>query len=127
MKNTYHVWSEAGFILPLQKLTPVDVGKEVVRLDLRSTVGTQSAHRVTVQQSTEKIPRSRRDDVAAGEGQRLLQDLTIHFVGVFIIEWRQACQHLVEQNTESPPIHSLGVAVAKEKFWSQIFRGSTER
>lgn len=98
-----------------------------MRLDLRSAVSTQAAHGVTVQQTTEKISCSRRDNVAAGEGQRLLQDLAIHFVGVFIIEWRQACQHLVEQDTESPPIHGLGVAVAEEKFRSEIFGSSTER
>jgi hypothetical protein len=56
-----------------------------------------------------------------------LQDLAVHFVGVLIVEWRQACQHLIEQDTESPPIHSLGVAVAKEKFWGEVFGSSTER
>jgi hypothetical protein len=99
----------------------------VVRLDLRSTVRTQSAHGVTVQQSSEKISGSRWDNVAAGESQRLLQDLAIHFVGIFIVEWRQACQHLIEQDTESPPIHGLGVPITKEKFWSKIFGSSAER
>jgi hypothetical protein len=94
-KDTYHVRSEAGLILPLEKLAPVNVGEEVVRLDFSGTVGTQSAHGITVQQSCEKIPSGRRDDIAGGESQRLLQDLAVHFVGVLIIEWRKTSKHLV--------------------------------
>jgi hypothetical protein len=85
--KTYHVGTEAGLVLPLEKLAPVDVGKEVVRLDLSGTVGTQTALGITVQQTGEKITGGRWHNVATGEGQRLLQDLAVHFVCVFIVEW----------------------------------------
>jgi hypothetical protein len=55
-----------------------------------------------------------------------LQDLAVHLVGVLIIEWGKARQHLVEQDTQSPPIDGLGVAIAKEKFGGEIFGSSTE-
>jgi hypothetical protein len=125
-KDTYHVRPEAGLVLSLEELAPVNVGEEVVRLDFSSAVGAQSAHGITVQQSSEKIPSGRRDNVAGRESQRLLQDLAVHLVGVLIIEWGKARQHLVEQDTQSPPIDGLGVAIAKEKFGGEIFGGSTE-
>jgi len=86
--KTYHVGTEAGLVLALEKLAPVDVGKEVVRLDLGGTIGTQTALGITIQQTGEKIPGGRRYDVAAREGQRLLQNFAVHLVGVFIVEWR---------------------------------------
>jgi hypothetical protein len=110
----------------LEELAPIDVGEEVVRLDLCSTVGTQSALGIAVQQAREKIPSGRGDDFAAGECQGLLENLAVHFVGVLVIERRKSCQHLIQQDTESPPIDGLGVSVAKQKFGSEIFGSSAE-
>ena len=47
---TYHVRTEARLILPLKQLTPINVGKEMMRLDLRGTAGTQTALGITIKE-----------------------------------------------------------------------------
>lgn len=47
-KDTYHVRPEAGLVLSLEELAPVNVCEEVVRLDFSSAVGAKSAHGITV-------------------------------------------------------------------------------
>lgn len=123
---TYHVGAEAGLVLPLEKLAPVNVGEEVVRFDLCGAVSTETTNGITVQQSCEQITGGRWYNVAAREGQRFLQNLAVHLVDVLIVERRQTCQHLVEQDTQSPPINSLGVAIAKQKFGSKVFGSTAE-
>lgn len=97
-----------------------------MRLDVGCTVGPETTLRIAVQQFREKIPRRARNNVAAGEGQRLLQDLAVHLVGVFVIEWRKTSEHLIEQDTECPPIDALGVAIAQQKLWSEVLGGTAE-
>lgn len=84
---TYHIGTEAWFILPLQQLAPVDVGEEMVRLDLCGAVGTQTSLGIAFKQSRKEITSSRRNHLRTRERQRLLQNLSVHDVGVFIIEW----------------------------------------
>lgn len=98
-----------------------------MRLDLSGSVGTQPALRIPVQQSREEIPRGGWDNIAAREGERFLQDLAVHLVGVLIVEWRQPRQHLIKQDTQSPPIHRLRVAIAKQEFRREVLGSSTER
>lgn len=123
---TYHVRTEAGLVLPLEKLAPVNVCEEVVRFDLCGAVSTETTNGITVQQSCEQIASGRWYDVAAWEGQRFLQDFAVHFVDILVVEWRKACQHLVEQDTQSPPIDSLGVAITKQKLRSKVFGSAAE-
>lgn len=123
---TYHIRAEARLILPLEKLAPVNVGEEVMRLDFCGAIGTQTALGVTVQQAGEKIPSGRGNNVTAGEGQWLLQDLAVHLIDGLIVERRETSQHLVQQNTKSPPVHRLGVPVTKKQFGGKIFRSSAE-
>lgn len=123
---TYHIRTEAGLILPLKKFTPVDIGKEVVRLDLCGTVGTKTTLGIAIEQAREEIPSSWGDNVTAGEGQGFLQNLAVHLVGVLVIEWWQTCQHFVKQDTEGPPIHGLGVSVAKQQLGGKILRSTAE-
>jgi hypothetical protein len=111
---TYHIGTETGLILPLKQFTPIDVGKEVVRLDLCGTVGTETTLRIAVEQAREKIPSSWWDDITAGESQGLLQDLAVHLVRVLVVEGGQTRQHLIEQDTQSPPIHCLRVPIAEQ-------------
>lgn len=59
--------------------------------------------------------------------QRLSEDLAIHIVGVFIIKWWQASQHLIQQYTERPPIDSLGIASTRQELRSEVLWCSTER
>ena len=58
--------------------------------------------------------------------QGLRENLAIHLVGVLIVEWWQASQHLVQENAEGPPIDRLGVAAASEEFWGKILGRTTE-
>lgn len=109
---TYHIGSEAWLILPLEQLTPVNIGKEVVRFDFRSTIGTESAVWITIKKPSEKVPCGRGNDVAAWERQRLLQDLAIHIICVLVIERWKTRQHLIEKYTQSPPVDCLGVSLA---------------
>jgi hypothetical protein len=55
-----------------------------------------------------------------------LQNLAVHLVGVLIVEWWQASQHLVQQDTKSPPINRLAISITKKQFGSKIFRCSAE-
>lgn len=95
------------FILLLKQRAPVDIGKEVVRLGSCGIVGTKTTLVIEIKQVHQKIPSN---SITAREGQRLLQDLAVHFVDVLIVEWRQTRQHLVEPDTKSPLIHG---------FWGQ--------
>lgn len=65
--STYHIGTEAWLVLPLQQLAPVNVGEEVVRLDLRSTICTQTVLRIAVEKPSEKIPSSRRNHLRTRE------------------------------------------------------------
>lgn len=97
-----------------------------MRLDLGSTVGTQSALGIAIKQPREKIPRSGRHNITAGEGQGFLENLAVHLIGVLVIERWQASKHLVKQDTKRPPIHRLRVAIAKEQFRGKVLGGSAE-
>lgn len=123
---TYHIRTEAGLILPLEQFAPVDIGKEVVRLDLCGTVGTKTTLGITIKQARQEIPSSGGNNVAAREGQRFLQNLAVHLVGVLIVERRQTGQHFVEQDTESPPVHGLCVSIAKKQFGGKVLRSTAE-
>jgi hypothetical protein len=123
---TYHIRTEAGLILPLEQFAPVDIGKEVVRLDLCGTVGTKTTLGIAIKQARQEIPSSGGNNVAARESQGLLQNLAVHFVGVLIVERRQTGQHFVEQDTESPPVHGLGVSIAKKQLGGKVLRSTTE-
>lgn len=98
----------------------------MVGLDLCGTTGTQTGLGVPVEQPREKIPSSRGDDFRTGEGERLLENLLVHHIGVFVIERRQTSQHLVKEDTQCPPVDGLGVAVANEQLRSKVLRSSTE-
>lgn len=124
--QTYHVGTEARLVLPLKQLAPVNIGEEVMRLDLGGAVGTQPALRITIEQASEKVASSRGNDIAAREGQGFLEDLAVHLIGILIVEWRQAREHLVEQNAKRPPIDGLGVPIAEEQLGGKILRCSTE-
>jgi hypothetical protein len=55
-----------------------------------------------------------------------MKNLAIHIIRILIIEWWEASQHLVEQDTKGPPIHRLGVAIAKQKLRSKVFGSTAE-
>jgi hypothetical protein len=93
---TYDIRLEARFVFPLQKLSPIDVCKEMMSFDLRGTIRTQSALRIAVQQTGQKILGRGGNNLRPGEMERVLENFAVHFVGVFVIEGRKASQHFVE-------------------------------
>jgi hypothetical protein len=96
---TYHIGPEAWLILPLEQLTPVDIGEEMVGFDFCGAIGTKSAVRITIEESSQKIPRSGGDNIAAWEGQGFLQNLSVHIICVLVIERWKTGQHLIEKHT----------------------------
>lgn len=39
------------------------------------------------------------------------QDLLVGACDVLIIEWREACHHLVEKHSKGPPVHRFAMAL----------------
>lgn len=97
-------------ILPLKQFAPVNISKEVVRLDSCGTIGTKTTLVIEIQQVRQKIPSK---SLTAREGQRLLLDLAVHLVGALVVEWWRIRQHLVEPDTKGPLIHGLYESIAK--------------
>jgi len=95
-------------------------------LDFRCTVGTQTPRSITVEQPGQKIPGRRRNNIGSREMKRLGENLAVHLVCVFVVEWWQTCQHLVEQYAKRPPIHRLGVTLTVKEFWCKVFRCTAE-
>lgn len=120
MENTYHIGLEAGLILSLQQLAPVNAVEEVVRLDLGGALGSQTLLCVAVEEAGQKVACSGGDDLGPREMQRLSEDLAVHVVGVLVVKGWKTCQHLVEEDTECPPIYRLCVSAASEEFRGQV-------
>ena len=125
-KFTYHIGLEAGLVLPLQQLSPIDAVEEVVCLDLRCALCAQPLVRVAVEQAGQQVSCSRWYNLGAREMQRLGENLAVHIVGVLVVEWWQTSQHLVQEHTKRPPIDRLGVAGTGKKFRSKVLWSSTE-
>jgi hypothetical protein len=64
-----------------------------------------------------------------GEVYWLRFDQFIHLVVIRLtsVEWGEAYNHFVGQDTKSPPIDWEGVTFLVKNFWSQIFWGTAER
>ena len=106
-------------ILLLTQLVPVNIDKEVVRLDSCGTVGTKTTLLTEIKHLRQKIPSN---SITATEGQRLLQDLVVRLVDVLIVDRRQTRQHLLEPGTKGPLINGLYDPLPRGK----VFRSTTE-
>src|SRR5690242_12391672 len=126
IETTYHVGLEAGLVLSLQQLAPVNAVEEVVRLDLGCALGSQTLLGVAVEEAGQEIACSGGDDLRPREMQRLGEDLAVHVVGVLVVKWWKTCQHLVEEDTECPPIYRLCVSAASQQFRSKVLGCSAE-
>lgn len=91
-------------MLPLKQFVPINISKEVVRLDSCGTIGTKTTLVMDIKLVYQKIPSK---SITAREGQRLLQDLAVLLVGAFVVGRRQTRQHLVEPDTKGPLIQGL--------------------
>lgn len=123
---TYHIGLERRLILALQKLAPVDGVEEGVRLDLGRAVGTETLLRVTVEQLGQKVLGGRRYHVVAGEVEGFRENLAVHLVRVLVVEGRQSRKHLVQKDSERPPIHRLVVALSHKQLGRQVLGSTTE-
>ena len=62
----------------------------------------------------------------AGELDLALEDLLVDGHWVLIIEWIDSSNHLVRQNSESPPVNWLAVTFIEEHLWGQILWGTAK-
>jgi len=82
--------------------------------------------RPTVKKTCEEVLCWRWHNFRAWEVERLGQDFAVHLIGVFVIVWWEASQHLIQKNTKGPPIYCLVVALTKQKLGRKILRGTAE-
>lgn len=55
-----------------------------------------------------------------------LQDVLVDHQRVVVGEGVDARNHLVDQHSQSPPVHGLAVSLVLQNFWSEILWGSTK-
>lgn len=55
------------------------------------------------------------------------QDARERRVTVLALEWGGTKEHLVDQDSQSPPIYSTGVTAALDHFWCNVLFCSDER
>lgn len=53
-------------------------------------------------------------------------DILKHQSLVLIIEGRNSCEHLVDKDSKSPPVHSLVMACSFEHLRTDVLWGATE-
>lgn len=51
----------------------------------------------------------------------------IHLVLVFVEEWRNTYDHLVNKDAKCPPINRVIVSISDQHFWRKILSCATER
>ena len=95
-------------------------------LDLGRAAGTHALFRVPIEQAGEEVLRGGRDDLGPREMQGLREDLSVHLVGVLVVEGREARQHLVEQDAQRPPVDRLGVALAEQQLGREVLGSAAE-
>ena len=61
-----------------------------------------------------------------GKSQPSFENILIDSHWNFIAKRVYSCDHFIEQDTKSPPVHRLSMALIEKNFRAQIFRGSTE-
>ena len=87
----------------LPQLHKIDVlVEEWVPLDLLSPVHAEAFSRVAADKSCQDAARLAADDVTEDEG--IVQDLLVHHIRVLIVEGRKTGKHLVQEDTECPPV-----------------------
>mmetsp|Transcript_7297 Transcript_7297/g.8755 ORF Transcript_7297/g.8755 Transcript_7297/m.8755 type:complete len:303 (+) Transcript_7297:131-1039(+) len=54
------------------------------------------------------------------------QDLLVDSKGALVIEWRIPCEHLIDNDTQSPPVYRLIVALALDDLRRKVLGSSTQ-
>ena len=55
-----------------------------------------------------------------------IYDFSVNIHRIVILEWRVPGKHFVEEDSESPPVHWLAVALVQQDFRCDVFRGSAD-
>lgn len=85
LPNT-EVWFEGRFVLPLEELSPIDVGEEWVRFDFgRSSFSSKAMIRLAIEKPHHCIPGSRRKAFRNLDGSGV-NNFTTYLFGIFIKE-----------------------------------------
>ena len=56
-----------------------------------------------------------------------IDDLPVDVHWVFVLEGWEASQHLVDQDSKSPPVYWLAMALIQENLRSDVLRSTTNR
>lgn len=56
-----------------------------------------------------------------------LQDIPVDSHRVLVVEGIDACVHLVDENSQSPPVDCFSVALVENDFWGDVLRSAADR
>ena len=93
-------------------------------LDLICTIHTQPLRRITREQTSQDTLRCRAN--AFAKHKRVLQDLLVHDIGVLIVVRRETGKHLVEEDTQCPPVDDFVVAFSVQNLGSEVLGCTAE-
>lgn len=60
-------------------------------------------------------------------GHVRVSDRTVHKMLIFVEEWRDTDKHFIKQNSQSPPIHCVIVALSGQHLGGQVLCRATKR
>mmetsp|Transcript_15445 Transcript_15445/g.34065 ORF Transcript_15445/g.34065 Transcript_15445/m.34065 type:complete len:291 (-) Transcript_15445:1126-1998(-) len=105
---------------------PVEPAEEGVRLDLAGVLlpRAQSVLRVPHQQVGQQVLGVVGD--LGGEVELGLHDLLEHGLAVAAVERRQACDHLVQQRPQGPPVHRPAVPLSSQHLGRNVLGRAAE-
>ncbi len=119
-------WDNRSLQLSVEKLFPVEALEPLVFLDV---VGAAFETAVALREISHQQLLDEGLGVAvkmSWEGDLASQDLLVDTHGVIVHEGRLSSHHLIQQNSQRPPINSLAVTLIQQDLWSNVFRRATQ-
>ena len=55
-----------------------------------------------------------------------MENFAVHLVGVFRVEGWETSEHLVQEDSERPPVDHLRVTLTNQQLWRQVLWGTAE-
>ncbi len=107
-------------------IVEVKAVKETMPFDIIKLIASEASLRVAVEEKDDEVLRFGGDGVLFGEDQPCVQDEFVHRLDIFIIIWRASNQHLVDQNSVTPPVHRFSIRFASHDLGWEIRRRSGE-
>mmetsp|Transcript_48182 Transcript_48182/g.75254 ORF Transcript_48182/g.75254 Transcript_48182/m.75254 type:complete len:297 (+) Transcript_48182:313-1203(+) len=117
---------DRGIDGPVEQALPIEALEPRMHPDIpcASLQVTQTTGQVSCQELGDEVPGLLLD--VPGVLNLPSQDTLVQLHTVVRIEGRVASQHLVNQDPQRPPVHSLSVAFVQDDLWSQVLWGTTE-